>query len=213
MARRGKRRRSRKGGPRNYRERRSDRQRVLSNFLIVCEGEKTEPNYLRSFRGPALVVDVRGFGITPWQLVDKALELGGESEYDQIWCVFDRDDCGVGDFNGAIQRAESQGLQVAYSNQAFELWYLLHFHFYNTPMRRVDYTDKLNELLPLPYRKNEPHMYQQLFSRQATAIRNAERLLNQYSPPNPGSNDPSTTVHLLVQELNRFLPETRATEE
>jgi hypothetical protein len=115
MARRGKRQRPRRGGPRNYRERRSDRQGVLSNFLIVCEGEKTEPNYLGSFRGPALVVDVRGFGISPRQLVDKALELGEQVAYDQVWCVFDRDDCNAGDFNGALQRAESQGVRVAYS--------------------------------------------------------------------------------------------------
>ncbi len=120
--------------------------------------------------------------------------------------MFDRDDCDVGDFNGAIQRAESQGVRVAYSNQAFELWYLLHFHFYNTPMRRANYSEKLGELLPSPYRKNDLHMFDQLFSRQATAIGNAERLLHQYSPRNPGTDDPSTTVHLLVQELNRFLP-------
>ena len=213
MARRGKRQRHRRDEVRNYRERRFERQDILQSFLIVCEGEKTEPNYLGSFRGPALVVNVRGFGISPGQLVDRALELGGQGYYDQVWCVFDRDDCDVGDFNSAIQRAQRQGLRVAYSNQAFELWYLLHFHFYNTPMRRVDYTEKLSELLPRHYRKNDSFMYDQLFSRQTTAVRNAERLLRRYPPQSPGTNDPSTTVHMLVQELNRFLPETRAMGE
>lgn len=104
-------------------------------------------------------------------------------------------------------------MQVAYSNQAFELWYLLHFHFYNTPMRRVDYMDKLSQMLPGPYRKNDTNMYAQLLWRQTSALDNAERLLDQYSPHNPGTDDPSTTVHLLVQELNRFLPETRAKQE
>lgn len=186
---------------------------VRQRFLIVCEGEKTEPNYFRSFRVPKLVVDVKGLGVSPRQLVEKALSLKEQDEYDQIWCVFDRDDLNVGAFNGAIQRAESQGLRVAYSNQAFELWYLLHFHFYNTPMRRIDYTEKLSELLPHPYLKNDLRMYDQLFSRQTTAIRNANRLLKQFSPLNPGTNDPSATVHMLVQELNRFLPETRAMGE
>ncbi len=210
MARRRRQRRRDRRVNHSYGERSTDTREALQRILIVCEGEKTEPNYLGSFGGPTLVVDVRGFGISPSKLVDKALELGAQGDYEQIWCVFDRDDQSVGDFNGAIQRAESQGVYVAYSNQAFELWYLLHFHFYNAPMRRVDYTEKLGELLPRPYRKNDSDMYDQLYSRQAIAIRNADRLLGQYAPRNPGTDDPSTTVHLLVMELNRFLPETRA---
>ena len=213
MAYRGIRRGQPKRGIRKYRLRRSDRQETLQKFLIVCEGKQTEPNYLRCFRGPNLVVEAKGLGVSPRQLVEEALELGRQGEYDQIRCVFDRDDCSVSDFNGAVQRAVSQGVRVAYSNQAFELWYLLHFHFYNTPMRREDYFSKLSESLPRPYEKNDPHMYDQLFWRQATALDNAERLLNRYSPPNPGTDDPSTTVHLLVRELNRFLPETRAKRE
>ena len=206
--RRGKRRRDRRDYL-NHRERSADTREALQRILIVCEGEKTEPNYLGSFGGPTLVVDVRGFGISPRKLVDKALELGVQGDYEQIWCVFDRDDQSVGDFNGAIQRAESQGLRVAYSNQAFELWYLLHFHYYNTPMGRANYSDKLSELLPGPYQKNDQHVYALLLSKQSTAVGNAERLLNEYSPPNPGRDDPSTTVHLLVQELNLLHPDNR----
>ena len=93
MARRGRHRRSQRAETRNYRARRSDRQETIQRFLIVCEGEKTEPSYLGSFRGPALVLDIRGFGINPRKLVDKALELGEEGEYEQVWCVFDRDEC------------------------------------------------------------------------------------------------------------------------
>ena len=213
MARRRKRRSAQRGRTRNYRVRRADRQETVQSFLIVCEGSKTEPNYFQGFRVPELVVDVKSPGNSPRKLVNEALELREQGEYDQVWCVFDRDDCDIGDFNGAIQRAESQGVRVAYSNQAFELWFLLHFHFYNTPMRRADYVEKLSELLASPYRKNDPHVYEQLHWRQPTALGNAERLISQYSPPNPGTDDPSTTVHRLVKELNRFLPENRANVE
>ncbi len=209
MARRRRQRRRDRRVNHSYGERSTDTREALQRILIVCEGEKTEPHYLGSFGGPTLVVDVRGFGISPRKLVDKALELGVQGDYEQIWCVFDRDDQSVGDFNGAIQRAESQGLRVAYSNQAFELWYLLHFHYYNTPMGRPNYSDKLSELLPGPYQKNDQHMYALLLSKQSTAVGNAERLLNEYSPPNPGRDDPSTTVHLLVQELNLLHPDNR----
>ena len=159
MARRRKRRRVQKGRTHNYRVRRADRHETVQSFLIVCEGSKTEPNYFQGFRVPELVVDVKSPGNSPRKLVNEALRLREQGEYDQVWCVFDRDDCDVGEFNSVIQRAESQGVHVAYSNQAFELWYLLHYHFYNTPMRRVDYADKLSELLSRTYRKNDIHMF------------------------------------------------------
>lgn len=133
MTRRRKRRRAQKGRTHNYRVRRADRQETIQRFLIVCEGSKTEPNYFQGFRVPELVVDVRSPGNSPRKLVDEALILREQGEYDQVWCVFDRDDCDVGEFNSVIQRAESQGVHVAYSNQAFELWYLLHFHFIQYP--------------------------------------------------------------------------------
>lgn len=76
-------------------------------------------------------------------------------------------------------------------------------------MSRVDYARKLSELLSRTYRKNELHMFDELYSMQSAAVRNAQKLLQRYSPRNPGIDDPSTTVHLLVLELNQFLPENR----
>ena len=146
MARRGRHRRSQRAETRNYRARPSDRQETIQRFLIVCEGEKTEPSYLGSFRGPALVLDIRGLGINPRKLVDKALELGEEGEYEQVLCVFDRDDCDVGDFNSALDRARSQEINVAYSNQAFELWYMhpLRFPQYSySPPRLWEETEQV----------------------------------------------------------------------
>jgi hypothetical protein len=34
------------------------RREVRQRFLIVCEGEKTEPGYFRSFQVPGVVVDI-----------------------------------------------------------------------------------------------------------------------------------------------------------
>jgi hypothetical protein len=47
-------------------------------------------------------------------------------------------------------------------------------------------------------------MYQQLLEQgnQALAIKHAEKLLASYDPSNPEKDNPSTTVHLLVQALN-----------
>lgn len=175
-------------------------------FLIVCEGEQTEPNYFKAFRFPAGVVRVEGTGRNTESLVQRTIQSREEyPDRDQYWCVFDRDSFKAAQFNNAIQKAESQGFKVAYSNECFEIWYILHFHYYDAATSRALYTEKLTEYLGRPYKKNDKEMYEKLLGKQADAIRNAERLLDTYNPPNPEANNPSTTVHLLVLELNRQL--------
>ncbi|BAZ04940.1 RloB family protein [Calothrix sp. NIES-3974] len=197
----------RKPYSRGYSSRKVDTKEVRQRFLIVCEGEKTEPNYFRSFRVPKNVaeIDVKGLGKNPSKLVNFAKELNQQEEYDQVWCVFDRDSWTPEDFNNAINNAENQGFQVAYSNEAFELWYVLHFEFINTGIPRSDYLKKLGLLLNRGYKKNSETIYDELLDQQSTAIRNATNLLNQYDPHIPAQDNPCTTVHLLVQELNKFI--------
>nr|WP_272943253.1 RloB family protein [Spirulina subsalsa] len=150
-------------------------------------------------------MDVKGVGKNPSKLLNSAKDLKEREDYDQVWCVFDRDSWTPEDFNNAIRNAENQGFKVAYSNEAFELWYVLHFEFLNTGIPRNDYLQKLDRLLNHKYHKNSEKIYDELFDRQPTAIRNAINLLNQYDPHIPAIDNPSTTVHLLVQELNRFV--------
>lgn len=179
---------------------------VRSVFLIVCEGEKTEPNYFQSFPVPKSVREVHGVGANTLSLVQEAERLNAQGQYDQVWCVFDRDDFPPLNFNAALRRAAHLGFHVAYSNQAFELWYLLHFHFYNSAVERHQYIEKLDKLLGHPYKKNSLTTYDELLGKQAHAIRYAKRLLENYEPSRPEQDDPSTTVHLLVEELNKHLP-------
>ncbi|MEG3907527.1 RloB family protein [Microcoleus sp. w2-18bC1] len=199
----------RKINSRGYSPRKVDTREVKQRFLIVCEGSKTEPNYFRSFRVPKNVVevDVHGLGEDPSRLVRSATDLKNKDgdDYDQIWCVFDRDSFPLENFNNAISSARSQGFSVAYSNEAFELWYILHFEYLNTGIPRKDYIRKLSLLLGKKYEKNSETIYNELLDKQPNAIRNAEKLLTEYDPHVPAKDNPSTTVHLLVQELNRFI--------
>ena len=73
-------------------------------------------------------------------------------------------------FNSAITLARNNGIDVAYSNDAFELWYLLHFHFYNTGISRQDYQNMLTKLLGHEYKKNSETIYEKLKDKQQDAI-------------------------------------------
>jgi hypothetical protein len=170
--------------------------------LIVCEGAETEPRYFRGFK--VVVGDnIRGFGLAPMQLVAKAKEIAHkEGPFDQVWCVFDKDDIPADDFDNAIQSAESVGHRVAYSNEAFELWFCLHFNYLDTPISRNQYLSRLTDLLNTPYSKTDSEMYRRLESRQDDAIWNAERLEQQHLADTPPSQRcPITKVHHLVSAL------------
>lgn len=204
--------RPRKTAARRYRER-EQRQQIL----IVYEGEKTEPNYFEAIkrRLPRHVVElhVEGVGANTLSLVRRAQELRSQYSHmdpplDQVWVVFDRDSFPPDDFDNAIHMAEADKIACAWSNEAFELWYLLHFEDRQTPMARSDYAARLGTYLGEPYRKNAEDMYDQLAKKgdQNMATRRATRLCQSHTerPIPPSQANPGTTVHRLVQELNKF---------
>jgi len=179
-------------------------------FLILCEGEKTEPNYFDAFKVKSATVKVRGKGMNTDSLVEEAIVLKKQAKrdknpYEQVWCVFDRDSFPPGNFNRALQIAKNNDIHAAYSNEAFELWYILHFDYIDSAISRADYQSCLTEKIGHEYKKNSVTMYEELLDKQPTAIHNAERLLSSYPYPNPAQDNPSTTVHELVQELNKYL--------
>ena len=186
---------------------------IKQSFLIVCEGEKTEPDYFKAFRMTAATVKTVGQAMNTMTLVSKAISIRDDDRkrkkvYDQCWVVFDKDDFPAKDFNQAIQFAEKNGFRTAYSNQAFEYWFLLHYNLYNGAIHRSQYKDMLTKLTGMPYSKNDGYgavMYNLLLSRQQQAINNAEFVLAEISHGNPAEEESSTTVHNLVKELNKFL--------
>lgn len=186
---------------------------IKQSFLIVCEGEKTEPDYFRAFRMTAATVKAVGQAMNTMTLVSKAISIRDADQkrkkiYDQCWVVFDKDDFPAKDFNQAIQFAEKNGFRVAYSNQAFEYWFLLHYNLYTGAIHRSQYKDMLTKLTGMPYSKSEGYgavMYNLLLSRQQQAINNAETVLAEISHGNPAEEESSTTVQRLVLELNKYL--------
>lgn len=188
----------------SYRERSVDIREIQQRFLIICEGEKTEPNYFIKFRTPKTVIKVKIENCDIVSLVKQAINYKSMDNYDQVWCVFDKDEKSSDNFISAIEFAGKNEINVAYSNEAFELWYFLHYDYLDTGISRADYCEKLNLRLGKKYEKNDESIYEILLPKQKNAIKHARKLLNQYNPPNPATDNPSTTVFRLVEELRKY---------
>lgn len=191
---------------------------IISYFLIVCEGEKTEPNYFKSFpkKVGKMVFDLEfdGGGISTLKVVEKAIELRDKStrKYDRVWAVFDRDSFKSNSFNSAIKKAESNNIHCAWSNEAFELWYLLHFHNRITPMSRKDYKSAIEECInsKLPksskkfvYKKNDNNFKALLdkYGSVDNAIKWSRDLSKTINDEKFADHNPQTMVFKLVEEL------------
>lgn len=185
----------------------------------MCEGERTEPNYFQSLvrnrYSEVREEKIVGEGRATCALVKRTaqikeeLERGRHLPFDRVWVVFDKDD--FKDFNEAINLAKSYGFECAWSNEAFELWYFMHFQYLDSAISRHDYIEKLQDEIQkhlgyenYEYKKNDPSMYQLLASigNEALAKRRAIRLRECFE----GDYDfkehkPCTTVDLLVTEL------------
>jgi hypothetical protein len=141
-------------GGRGRRGRRFESRRLRKRFLIVCEGEVTEVRYFEAFPVPADVrVTVKGEGKNTMSLVAAAIVHADAGEYDEVWVVYDHDDFPDDRFNAA--EAEIRGLSrrrretwcAAWSHQAFEVWYLLHFQLFDGRLHRHVVQKKVGERL------------------------------------------------------------------
>lgn len=198
-------------------------------YLLVCEGEKTEPLYFEAFK--TLInrryndtikinrysIDILGTGRNTEDLVkytEEAIERElnqGKLPYGNVWVIFDKDDFRKDQFNNAIFKAENNGYNVAWSNECIELWFVLHFEYLNTAILRTQYIEKLNvyfEALSLgKYQKNMNNIYEIINTNGTVdfAIANAKRLEEINKGSEAADKVPCTTVYKLVEELNSIL--------
>lgn len=194
-------------------KRRSSYRDIKQSFLIICEGVNTEPDYFNAFRLTSASVKALGKGLNTIKLVQEAIIIKNEERkkghvFDQYWVVFDKDDFSNHDFNEAIRLAESNGFQVAYSNQAFEYWFLLHFNMYRGYIHRNDYEQMLSLQMKVRYNKKgnfTTKIYGLLLPYQQEAISRARKILAEFGNTPPSQAISSTTVFKLVEELNSFI--------
>lgn len=152
---------------------------------------------------------------TALSLVQEAVRLQEEAidrkqPYVQVWCVFDKDSFTNEQFNQAIQLCNTKRIRYAYTNEAFELWYLLHFDYLDTGLSRDQYKNKLTNRIGQEYRKEDPLIYSllQKLGNEKLAIRWAKDLRRYHfkrdGKHDPCNQNPSTTVHELVEILYEY---------
>ena len=192
-------------------------------YLIVCEGTKTEPNYFNGLKKnlPPGVIDtvdleVEGTGHNTLTVIDDAQKISTRLErlsgrlFDEVWAVFDRDSFPDQNFNNAIAKGQDVGIHCAWTNEAFELWYLLHFQFFQHGMPRTDYKSLIERELSkklrrsYTYQKNSEEIFflLQQHGDLKQAIARAKQLEAAFAGRTDYANhNPCTKVYELIEKL------------
>ena len=238
MARRTKKDESHKNTQDSYSRKKDTRNKVLS-VIIACEDEASAPTYFkliveglkdnRVITQDSLVIAKNNHNNPMGVLKDLLNHKEDEKSYKDFehkWIVIDRDAPRVNggghstsDFNGALSSAESKKVEVAYANDSYELWYLLHFNYRETAILRDEILEEVIKKLKeknstkfrdldnenIKSREYTKYIYEELLELQPKAIKNAKKLLESYGEThNPESDNPSTTIHKLVEILNNL---------
>lgn len=192
--------------------------------LIVCEGTKTEPNYLNEIKdelklSTANVSIAPSPGSDPLSVVEHAETLVKQQarqkhldNYDRVFCVFDKDEHEEhgNRYSKALNKISQINIKgVAFSaitsNPCFEVWPVLHFELRTAPFlptsKRTaaqEVVHHLSQYLP-GYEKGRQGLYSQIKGQTKQAITFAKRLEQQNQ--RSGSDNPSTQMHDLVEYL------------
>ena len=176
--------------------------RANKTILIVCEGQ-TEEWYFSKF--PVISLSVR------------CVNLQGQSKMNLVHAteeIVKNEDFTFINFDNSIDKAKSLNYNVAYSNDCFELWLLLHYKDIQSTQNREYYYEQLGKYFKMNYVKEGKRLdfCKRLYtllqedgnSSELQAIARAEKLhLRQEDLPYH-QQKPVTLVYQLVQLLNEY---------
>lgn len=177
-------------------------------ILIVCEGEKSEPNYLEWLRENWRVnadVEIIGKCGDPQCVVERAIQEKTSRKRDNTpdltYAIFDRDSFDVERINKAYSLAKKNNIDIAFSNESFEIWYLLHFIYFETSFDRNMLCLKLTEHMGRTYCKTDEAIFEEIKDSILFAVKNAIKLerINGSTQDNP-----YTSIHYLVRTFASY---------
>lgn len=164
-------------------------------FFVFCEGE-TEVAYielLRSYyRLPIHIVPIKTLqNITP-ALIERHKAEYVQTKRDRTYLMYDLD---VQPMLGKLRKLKDSVLLC--SNPCFELWLLLHYESLQKELTSAECVKRLGVFVK-QYRKGllNEEVKQHLMENVSTAVERAKKM--------PAYLNPSTTVYLLVDDLNEL---------
>ncbi|MEE3711888.1 RloB family protein [Campylobacter sp. CLAX-7218-21] len=155
-----------------------------TTVLIICEGQKTEPNYFNKLKEKyhlSNIIILKNTKPSPSSVVRVAMEKQREYKLDAknsiIYCVFDRDE--HKDIDNALDMIKAKSFNAILSSVCFEIWYLLHFEYITHIFSSFD--EIKNRLVKIPSINNydkEPGDYTEFLNDKNinSAISNAKKL-------------------------------------
>ena len=193
-----------------------------ANYLIVCEGKQTEPNYFNGLKQAinkkygnkveVLIpsIDVKSTGMNTTSLVKYTQRTINHSNkvYGQVWVVFDKDDYNDEQFDSAIKNCD---YNVAWSNPNFEVWLLAHFKKVNRYISKDDALQELSKEFQKKelgeYVKNDKNIFDKITNEENlhTAIKNCEYMEELNKDGQASQRNPMTKVYKLVDGLKEYL--------
>lgn len=201
-------------------DRKKARRASYDKVLIVCEGEKTEPNYFNElvnfYKISSANVAIDGTcGSSPKSVLDKAIELYENEKskgdgYDRVYCVFDRDSHET--YESTVRNISAIQPKNTFlhctSVPCFEYWLILHFMYSTKPYvasgnksSGANALKDLKNLMP-DYEKGLKGVFGKLHDQIEFAKENSKRAYKQ-SVTNHTDN-PSTLIHELVDYLQNI---------
>ena len=203
--------------PRNKgrdKRRKQRRVRKIRRILILCEDTKSSRDYLDRFPHDKdqVEIDCIGTGMNTDSLMENAIRKAEEARsegapYERVWVVFDKDDFPLKNFNRAFDLARAHNeITPCWSNECFEIWYLLHFHYRDTAIGRDDLWPQIPGLLEEKYDKADDSLHSKLDGKLETALKNAKKLAFENQVHGDPRRNPSTKVHELVEALLKLNP-------
>jgi hypothetical protein len=200
--------------------RRKSSRAPYDRVLIVCEGSKTEPNYLRELidclKLSSANVEVDGdSGSSPISVVQHAKRRYREEQakgdaFDRVFCVFDKDThTTYAEAMRALSGLRSRGVfQSTPSVPCFEYWLLLHFTYttrpYNSSGGRSACDCLIGELRNYMhgYSKGDRGIFRQVMDQTDQAIAFSKRAVK--AAEKAGTDNPTTRMHELVEYLKQL---------
>lgn len=193
-----------------------------ANYLIVCEGKKTEPNYFNGLKKrinekygskvDVLIpnIEIKGTGENTTALVKHTERYVNQSNkrYGQVWVVFDKDDYSDDQFDKAIRICD---YNVAWSNPNFELWLLSHLKKVNKYISKGDILKELDKEFQKnglgKYEKNDDKIFDKLTKDNGLdkAIQNCESMELLNKDGQASKRNPMTKVYKVVEGLKEYL--------